>query len=72
MFNPPKTIKEAKAYRYHKWAGNPNGRAYKEGFCSWQVWEVGRAITSHQCSRKNGHGPAGLYCRQHAKMVETH
>ena len=28
------------------------------------VWQ------GHQCFRKRGHGPDGLYCRQHAKMVE--
>lgn len=22
-----------------------------------------------QCSRKRGHGPDGLYCKQHAKML---
>jgi hypothetical protein len=22
----------------------------------------------HQCSRKRGHGPDGLYCKQHAKQ----
>ncbi len=24
---------------------------------------------SYQCSRKRGHGPDGLYCKQHAKMI---
>ena len=26
---------------------------------------------SHQCSRKRGHGPDGLYCKQHAKIEEA-
>ncbi|KKN04963.1 hypothetical protein LCGC14_1091970 [marine sediment metagenome] len=27
-------------------------------------------VYAHQCSRKRGHGPDGLYCKQHAKMEE--
>lgn len=28
------------------------------------------SVTFYQCSRKRGYGPGGLYCKQHAKMVE--
>ena len=67
MFDPPKTLEEARAYRYNKWAGNPKGMPYREGRCAYQVhhWPL-----FAQCNRKNGRGPAGLYCWQHAKMVE--
>ena len=33
------------------------------------VVAVMRGITSGQCSRKRGHGPEGLLCKQHARMV---
>jgi len=69
MINPPKTREEARKYKYHQWAGNPQGTPYEEGLCAYEVWDRDR-WGSHQCSRKNGHGPDGLYCKQHAKMVE--
>ena len=61
-----KTLEEAKAYKYHQWAGNPNGRTYKVGFCAYEVWEN---MFSYQCSRKNGYGLNGLYCKQHSKKI---
>ncbi len=69
MLNPPKTLEEAHKTRYNSWAGNPKGTLYKDKYCAYDVW-LSTGWTSHQCSRKNGHGPAGLYCKQHAKMVE--
>ena len=30
---------------------------------SWNGWN------RFQCSRKRGHGPGGLYCKQHARMI---
>lgn len=38
---------------------------YQEGRCAYEVWEKGRAPTAHQCQRKNGHGPEGLFCKLH-------
>ncbi len=40
--------------------------------CIEQVVEPGRygAFYPHQCSRPRGHGPDGLRCKQHAKMME--
>ena len=70
MYNPPKTLEEAKKIKYGTWAGNPDGRKYQEGYCAYECAEPGRWIHFYQCSRKNGHGPEGLYCKQHAKMVE--
>jgi len=34
------------------------------GQCKETVWDDFR---SHQCNRKDGHGPDGAYCKQHAK-----
>lgn len=57
-----KTLKEAKAQRYG-WGMSERG--YREGHCVKRVWPQGRAPVSYQCQRKNGYGPAKLYCRQH-------
>ncbi len=63
---PPKTLKDARKHRYHQWAGNPKGWSYNEGYCAYEVGD----LIGYQCSRKNGHGPAGLYCKQHAGMIK--
>jgi hypothetical protein len=46
--------------RYGTWADNPTR-------CIEQVWPSGGTWIPHQCCRKRGHGPDGLYCKQHAK-----
>lgn len=33
--------------------------------CAENVWERGRGFNAAQCSRKNGHGPHGAWCKQH-------
>lgn len=33
--------------------------------CIEKVYPPGRWMSSKQCSRKRGHGPDGLYCKQH-------
>lgn len=68
MLNPPMTQEEAEAHIYGRWSGNPKGHAYRPGRCAYSVW---RNFISGQCSRIWGHGPGGLYCKQHAKMVEN-
>lgn len=68
MLDYPKTIEEARKYKYHQWAGNPKGQPYKDGCCAYEVWSN---IFSYQCSRKNGHGPNGLYCKQHVKKITS-
>ena len=70
MFNTPKTIEEARKIKYNSWAGNPNGNKYDERYCAYEVSGGGRMMLFYQCSRLNGHGPDGLYCKQHAKMIE--
>lgn len=68
MLDRPKTLAEARSYRYHVWAGNKRGTAYAEGRCSQAVFGRGLSFArEHQCKRNNGHGTAGLYCKQHAK-----
>lgn len=67
MLKFPKTLQEAEAYKYNRWGGNPEGTPYLSKECA---YEVCSNSFFYQCSRKNGHGPAGLYCKQHAKMVE--
>lgn len=63
------TIEQARAYRYNRWGGNPKGNQYREGICCQSVWQTGRGALSYQCTSKNGHGPAGLYCKRHDPSV---
>jgi len=70
MIGYPETLEEAKKVRYGTWAGNPNGKKYKDDYCSWEVWPQSGSFVPSQCSRKNGYGPDGLYCKQHAKKVK--
>ncbi len=68
MINPPKTLEEAENTRYGQWAGFPPGYEYMRGKCAYKVFV---SHISQQCSRKNGHGPDGLYCKQHAKALKV-
>ena len=52
--------------RYGQWAGCPKGRPEDPALCIEPVWPLS-AYISAQCTRKRGHGPDGLYCKQHAK-----
>lgn len=61
----PKNLAEAKAYRYGAWAGMPKGVAYRVGECAAEVWDSGRGARHHQCGRKSGHGPDGIFCPSH-------
>ena len=64
MLNPPRTKKAASKLTYGKWSSECG---WEEGRCAYKVWGW---MTHYQCTRKSGHGPAGLYCKQHAKMVK--
>ena len=58
--------------RYGRWAGNSYGLPENNASCIIEVAEPGRWIIHyHQCSRKRGYGPDELYCKQHAKMIES-
>lgn len=66
MFHRPTTLEEARAYRYGRWAGKPRGYPHDPKQCAAEVptgWLYG------QCSRKPGHGPAALYCKQHSRVL---
>lgn len=66
----PKTKEEAEKVRYGSWAGNSRGHAYNPYFCAMEIQGGPRGFTFYQCNRKNGHGPEGLYCKQHAKKIQ--
>jgi hypothetical protein len=65
----PKTKDEAKKYRYNVWAGNPRGTQFNPERCAFERYSSDRFGMFYQCSRKPGHGPDSLYCKQHAKQV---
>ena len=53
--------------RYGVWGGNPKGMPEDATSCIEEVWPSGACWIPYQCTRKRGHGPDGLYCKQHAK-----
>lgn len=57
----PKTKAEAAKMRY-----GAHGFAYQGTQCAAEVADGGRSVSFHQCRRKPGYGPDGLYCKQHA------
>lgn len=52
--------------RYGQWAGRSKGTREDPTKCIAEVWPSSGWIP-YQCTRKRGHGPDGLYCKQHAK-----
>jgi hypothetical protein len=64
--NRPKTLDEARKYRYGQWAGNEKGHAFDPGCCAYELY---RGWLPSQCSRKPGTGPGGIFCAQHAKKA---
>ena len=57
---------ERKLIRYGQWAGNPGGHLENTAHCIEEVY-TNPPWPGIQCSRKRGHGPDELYCKQHAK-----
>lgn len=56
---------------YGQWSGRPRGIPEDPNLCIEAVREKdGFKMVSYQCCRKRGHGPDGLYCKQHAKKHE--
>jgi hypothetical protein len=51
--------------RYGAWAGRPQGTAEDLTCCVVSVHDGSRGSVGRQCNRKRGHGPDGLYCKQH-------
>lgn len=58
----PKTRAEAEKTRY---GTHHHPRAYDPARCAESVRDQGRWPPYHQCERKPGYGPDGLYCKQH-------
>lgn len=52
--------------RYCQWSGNPKGVPENPKRC---IEEVMDGYFIVQCKRKRGHGPDGLYCKQHAAKL---
>ena len=60
-----------KERRYGQWAGNPEGYPEDKTKCIYAVFPGTRyEWIPHQCRRKRGYGPSGLYCKQHAKKIK--
>ena len=51
-----------------KTAWHPRGHAEDPAQCIAEV-DSADGWNKHQCYRNRGHGPDGLYCKQHAKML---
>ena len=51
------------------WAGLPQGTAEDLNRCVVSVSDHTSWPHSGQCKRRRGHGPSGLYCKQHARML---
>lgn len=66
MINPPKTLEVAKRCTYGQ---RPFESRYDAERCAYEVRDS-TSFYTYQCCRKPGHGPDGLYCKQHAKIVE--
>ena len=45
-----------------RWYGRNHGRKEDVAKCIHEVWH---GWTQNQCNRNRGHGPDGLYCKQH-------
>ena len=69
MISDPRTLDEAKTIRYGRWGSNSAGYPYNPAHCASEVYHRFGGYVSSQCSRKNGHGPDGLYCKQHSKKL---
>lgn len=61
----------AREQRYGQWANRPQGTAEDKSLCIESVCGNERGDMPHQCRRKRGHGPDGLYCRPHAEKFNN-
>ena len=64
MVKGPRTHEEARRYVYGRWTYGP----HVPGHCAARVTSP-EGFWGHQCSRYSGHGPDGLFCKQHARMI---
>lgn len=70
MTNHPMTRAEAETRRYDNTGINEGGSAYNPGRCAAEVYGL-HGWHYYQCARRPGKGPDGLYCTQHARIVEA-
>jgi hypothetical protein len=56
--------------RYGVWAGLPNGMKEDINRCVVEVPYGGRSMLFHQCVRRRGKGPDGLFCTLHTRQIE--
>ena len=52
---------------FAQWAGCPDGVPADPKRCNYEVFPY-RGL-HYQCTRRKGHGPGALYCKQHATML---
>lgn len=57
--------------KYGKWAGDPKGVMENPQHCIVEVSGRERWINFYQCSRYRGYGKDKLFCKQHAKKIES-
>lgn len=63
MINPPKSKAEAKKLTY---GDNLSKAPFNSQRCAWEVTvDEGRWASFHQCYRKPGFGPDGIFCKLH-------
>ena len=67
--NFPRAALRLNERRYSRWAGNPDGHPEDTSRCIEEVFSRDDMM-HHQCSRKRGHGPDGLYCKTHGRKAE--
>ena len=70
MIDPPLTSADASTRTYGRDTGLYHAAKYTPTRCAYSVSGPSYYISSHQCSKKPGHGPDGLYCKQHAKRIQ--
>ena len=57
---------------YEQWAGNSQGHRPDYTRCCEEIADTSTKWTRYrQCSRKNGHGPDGAYCKTHDPAVKA-
>jgi len=56
---------------YSSWSGDKKGVPEDVTRCIEEVPSNGSWIP-YQCRRKRGHGPDGLYCKQHGEKEQKH
>lgn len=61
-------MKFSQPRRYGQCAYNEKGHPEDPERC---IYELFGQYIGRQCSRKRGHGPGGLYCKQHAKTAKA-